>query len=293
MKVWVGNLGKYNEGELVGGWLHLPTDKQKIDDFLRNTVKLQLTKEEVDLALKVDGVCYEEYYIADVDGLELTCYDLYEYESLDKLNLLACFQEKCGNVDVINAYCNENNVSDIFEICNVIEQESDIGCYCPSYEAYLSDDELLGYWCVDEVDGGIENLPEETLDEYIDYEMLGRNINANYSQYDEEMPETAGEFYFGDADISDKELGERYVSEFGISKSEKTNLFDYEEYGRQLGFYGYTVVENEYGSGLILDTNTNVDISFYTEEELYEIMDDEGFEGYVKEEVDEPDICDD
>ena len=29
LNVWIGNLGKYNEGELVGEWLSLPvTDKE-------------------------------------------------------------------------------------------------------------------------------------------------------------------------------------------------------------------------------------------------------------------------
>ena len=27
LNIWVGNLGKYNEGELKGGWLELPKEK--------------------------------------------------------------------------------------------------------------------------------------------------------------------------------------------------------------------------------------------------------------------------
>ena len=30
LKVWIGNLGKYNEGELVGKWIDLPMDKEEI-----------------------------------------------------------------------------------------------------------------------------------------------------------------------------------------------------------------------------------------------------------------------
>ncbi len=33
LNVWVGNLGKYNEGELVGDWLELPKTKDEIDKF--------------------------------------------------------------------------------------------------------------------------------------------------------------------------------------------------------------------------------------------------------------------
>ena len=49
--VWIGNLGKYNEGELVGGWLKLPKTNEEIDKFLKEVVMLN---EE-----------YEEYMIND------------------------------------------------------------------------------------------------------------------------------------------------------------------------------------------------------------------------------------
>ena len=31
LNIWVGNLGKYNEGELKGGWLELPKEKEEIE----------------------------------------------------------------------------------------------------------------------------------------------------------------------------------------------------------------------------------------------------------------------
>ena len=33
LNVWIGNLGKYNEGELVGEWLELPVSKKELDAF--------------------------------------------------------------------------------------------------------------------------------------------------------------------------------------------------------------------------------------------------------------------
>ena len=30
LNVWIGNLGKYNEGELVGEWLELPVSKKEL-----------------------------------------------------------------------------------------------------------------------------------------------------------------------------------------------------------------------------------------------------------------------
>ena len=86
LNVWVGNLGKYNEGELVGEWLKLPVSKQELDTFLREKVGLQLTQAEVDKALEEEGVCYEEYMINDYEtDLPIK---ISEYENLDNLNKL-------------------------------------------------------------------------------------------------------------------------------------------------------------------------------------------------------------
>ena len=35
LNVWIGNLGKYNEGELVGEWLELPVSKKELDTFFK------------------------------------------------------------------------------------------------------------------------------------------------------------------------------------------------------------------------------------------------------------------
>ena len=70
---FVTNLGKYNEGALVGEWLPLPTTTEKVQACLKR--------------IGIDGVRYEEYFITDyetsIDGL----YDhLPEYANLDELN---------------------------------------------------------------------------------------------------------------------------------------------------------------------------------------------------------------
>ena len=40
LKIWIGNLGKYNEGELVGDWIDLPKSEEKIEKFLKEVVGL-------------------------------------------------------------------------------------------------------------------------------------------------------------------------------------------------------------------------------------------------------------
>ena len=54
LRVYVGNIGRYNEGSLVGGWTTLPMGRDDLDAFLRDRVG-------------IDGERYEEYRIDDFD----------------------------------------------------------------------------------------------------------------------------------------------------------------------------------------------------------------------------------
>ena len=54
LRVYVGNIGRYNEGSLVGGWATLPMGRDDLDAFLRDRVG-------------IDGERYEEYRIDDFD----------------------------------------------------------------------------------------------------------------------------------------------------------------------------------------------------------------------------------
>lgn len=44
--VYIANLGKYNEGELVGGWLALPVEEEELDKFLKDVVGINEEYEE-------------------------------------------------------------------------------------------------------------------------------------------------------------------------------------------------------------------------------------------------------
>ena len=76
-EAYITNLGKYNEGELVGETLEFPTSPQEVQALLKH--------------IGVDGIRYEEFFITSFDGDVLGLYDhLSEYENLDELNHLAC-----------------------------------------------------------------------------------------------------------------------------------------------------------------------------------------------------------
>ena len=184
MKAWIGNLDKYNEGDLVGDWLELPVSKENMQNFLCEKVGLQLTPEEVHAALEKNGVCYEEYFIADIET-ELSCYAFDSYENLDSLNMLAAYEQKAENIEAVNAYCNNQSIDKIQEICNVILQEDGISLlnmpdYCVN-SLIFSDNEKIGYTFAE-----INNLEDRFASaglsdyfNYFDHESYGRDISIN------------------------------------------------------------------------------------------------------------------
>mgnify|MGYP000877500120 CR=1 FL=1 len=78
---FITNLGKYNEGSLVGEWVKFPTTAEE----------LQKVFERIGIGSKDDfGQSYEEWFITDYDCYVDGLYDkLGEYENLDELNYLA------------------------------------------------------------------------------------------------------------------------------------------------------------------------------------------------------------
>ena len=60
-EAYITNLGKYNEGELVGETLKFPTTKEEVQGLLKR--------------IGVDGVRYEEFFITSFDGDVLGLYD--------------------------------------------------------------------------------------------------------------------------------------------------------------------------------------------------------------------------
>ena len=80
-EAFVTNLGKYNEGELVGEWVQFPTTEDKMKEVF----------ERIGIGSKDEfGQVYEEWFITDYDcSIHGVSNLLGEYENLDKLNYLA------------------------------------------------------------------------------------------------------------------------------------------------------------------------------------------------------------
>ena len=194
LNVWIGNLGKYNEGELVGEWLKLPVSKQELDTFVREKVGLQLTQAEVDKALEEEGVCYEEYMINDYEtDLPIK---ISEYENLDNLNLLATIAENVNDMDAINAYVDSQGEMTLEELANLMEQEDDIAYFRFSNDSSsMSAEEKMGYEMADAT-GLLSTLQKLQIEEFFDFEGYGSSWeNGDITILDN------GYIDFGDSDI--------------------------------------------------------------------------------------------
>ena len=160
---FITNLGKYNEGELVGEWVKFPTTAEELKKVF----------DRIGIGQKDDfGQPYEEWFITDYDCYVGTLYDkLGEYENLDELNYLASKLEEMGEGEYAQfqaAMEVGDHSGSLQEIINLTDNLDCYGLY-PSIQDY--DD--LGRYYIDELDA--MQVPEH-LRNYIDYEAYGRDV---------------------------------------------------------------------------------------------------------------------
>lgn len=165
LNAYVTNLGKYNEGQLVGEWVSFPTTAEHMQGVL----------DRIGI-----GKGYEEYFITDYDtDLPNIAKIAGEYESLDKLNYLGVKLQELSSdeldqfkeilesdvgldeVESVTAYINLTDNLDHYTIYPDVTNEKQLGEYV-LYESGAYDVDKLG-----------------DLAMYIDCEALGRDTRLN------------------------------------------------------------------------------------------------------------------
>ncbi len=165
IEAYVTNLGKYNEGELVGEW-----------------VKFPISKEEMSAVLDRIGIGaeYEEIFITDYDtSLYSVSSQLGEYENLDKLNYLAGViaeldasdREKYEAVLESGLSLGQNGIDGLINLAYNLDNYDML----PGIE----DEDDLGRYYAEIMYG--ENLDEKMgeLAHYIDFERYGSDCQIN------------------------------------------------------------------------------------------------------------------
>ena len=155
------NLGKYNEGQLVGAPLKFPTTTEAVQDLLKR--------------IGIDGVRYEEIFITEFESDVLGLYDhLGEYESIDELNHLACLLSELSQ-DELAVF---EAVMDSGEYTGSVKDLINLSQNLDSYSFYsdVHTEEDLGRMYLQELEA--VPVPEHLID-YIDYEAYGRDVRIN------------------------------------------------------------------------------------------------------------------
>ena len=153
LKGFITNLGKYNEGELIGKWIQFPIDEEELEEVF---AEIGISDEPDE-----DGVYYEEYFFTDWEcPVDL---DLGEYENIERVNEIAEMLED----DRFKAACEYFGLSDALEMNleDVILYQDIENCFD------------LGYYIAHEC-GLFHNVPED-VERYFDFDSYGRDININ------------------------------------------------------------------------------------------------------------------
>ena len=160
---FITNLGKYNEGELVGEWVKFPTTANELNKAF----------ERIGIGSEDDfGNPYEEWFITDYDCYVGGLYDkLGEYENLDELNYLASKLDDMDR-DEYNQFLAAMEMGEhTGSIRDIINLTENMDCY----DVYpdIEDHDDLGRYYIEEL--GAMQIPSY-LENYIDYEAYGRDV---------------------------------------------------------------------------------------------------------------------
>lgn len=165
ISVFITNLGKYNEGELVGKWLGLPASKDDIHQDL--------------IDIGIDNINYEEYFLTDYESPinGVTCY-INEYSQLNEINELAIALD-CLTEDELELYESAIELGDgISTLQDLISLTDKLDEYQRLTDVHNEYD--LGYYWLE--DSGCYDLSIlGNLTSYIDYERFGRDIQLEQS----------------------------------------------------------------------------------------------------------------
>lgn len=169
-EAYITNLGKYNEGYLIGEWVKFPASEQDLEAVMKR-IGIGSCDEF--------GCPYEEFFITDydiyVDGLSF----LGEFTSLDTLNRLASLIEDSCDLDKVQAVFQLESPCSAEEAFELLEDLDDYYFY----PDVMNDYDLGYYWVEESGCYDLDRLGE--LSRYIDYESYGRDCSFNgaYTDY--------------------------------------------------------------------------------------------------------------
>lgn len=159
LRIYLTNLGKYNEGMLVGEWVDLPVSEEELSKVFKH---IGINDE------------YEEYFISDyesdIDGVKVG-----EYENVNDLNELA---EALEDLDSEEENVLSVMLEDGYTFEEALEKVKD-----GDYRVYsnCSSMEDVAYQVIEE-SGLLDGVPERVT-RYFNYEAYGRDLELEGTFY--------------------------------------------------------------------------------------------------------------
>lgn len=151
LRIFLTNLGKYNEGYLIGEWVDLPVSDDELD-----AVKQRIGINDQ----------YEEWFITDyetdIDGLTVN-----EYSNIEDLNELA---DTLENLDEYDREVIEAMISEGYTLSDAIDNKDNCMVY---YDCDDMEDVAMAY-C--EECGILDSIPDH-LRNYFDFKAYGRDMS--------------------------------------------------------------------------------------------------------------------
>lgn len=166
LRIYLTNLGKYNEGKLVGEWIELPcTDEE-----------LEAVKERIGISDEPDekGNYYEEWFITDYET-DIQGVEVGEYDNLDELNE---FAEELDDLDENQKQAIQAFLEDGSTFNEALEAVQDF-----KYIIYSGCDDMedVAMEVVEEC-GILEHVPEN-IARYFDYKAYGHDLDLEGKFY--------------------------------------------------------------------------------------------------------------
>lgn len=210
---FITNLGKYNEGELIGKWVKFPTTAEE----------LKAAMDSIGIGQKDDfGYAYEEWFITDYDCYVDGLYDkLGEYVNLDELNYLASKLDEMSQSEYDQFQAAMSVGDHGGSLQDMINLTENLDCY--EVNPNITDYDDLGRYYIYELEA--MQVPDY-LENYIDYEAYGRDValdeDGQFTDYGyvRDTGDSFVEVYDGNPENIPEEYRVMSVPEEDLSKEE-------------------------------------------------------------------------
>lgn len=150
IKGYITNLGKYNEGELIGKWITFPIDDDDLEKVL----------EEIGINER-----YEEYFFTDYEN---NIFNFGEYANISEINDI---------VERFDVLCEENDKEIVVALCDYYNDIDDVENSIDNIYTYYNVDDMedVAREYVEET-GYLQNIPDN-IAQYFDYKSFGRDMS--------------------------------------------------------------------------------------------------------------------